>query len=245
MTEQIDPNTPNQSALPTITADSDQVAILPNSLINKNISAWRFWLPLGLQLLILLFVPAQAIHTHLTGKTIILQTMPVDPFDFLRGYYQTLSYDISRPDSLMTLPGYKKLLVETGVCQTEAKCEGSQGLKRGTTVYVLLEAPASQPSEGKPTAWKPVAISSKKPDNLKPSQLVIQGESQGWDIKYGLEKYYMPENQRNQVNDDIGDAQSQVNANNRTIPFVVEAKVNANGNAVPVSLWVRDRNYRF
>jgi len=34
----------------------------------------------------------------LTGKTIILKTQPVDPFDFFRGQYLTINYEISRVD---------------------------------------------------------------------------------------------------------------------------------------------------
>ena len=32
----------------------------------------------------------------LTGKTVILKTQPVDPFDFFRGQYLTINYEISR-----------------------------------------------------------------------------------------------------------------------------------------------------
>ncbi len=32
----------------------------------------------------------------LTGKTVILKTQPVDPFDMLRGQYLTINYEISR-----------------------------------------------------------------------------------------------------------------------------------------------------
>ena len=32
----------------------------------------------------------------LTGKTVILKTQPVDPFDFFRGQYLTIDYEISR-----------------------------------------------------------------------------------------------------------------------------------------------------
>jgi uncharacterized membrane-anchored protein len=46
----------------------------------------------------------------------------------------------------------------------------------------------------------------------------------------------MPEDQRDQINTDIVGAREQT---------FVEAKVDAQGNAVLVSLWVRDRNLRF
>ena len=50
----------------------------------------------------------------LTGKTVVLKTQPVDPFDIFRGQYMTISYEISVVD----LP-------------TEAK--------EGDTVYVSLK----------------------------------------------------------------------------------------------------------
>jgi len=68
----------------------------------------------------------------------------------------------------------------------------------------------------------------------------LKGRAEGWRVVYGLETYYMPEDQREQVNAAINQAQQ---GNQRS--FVVEAKVDASGNSVPVSLWVRDRNYKF
>jgi uncharacterized membrane-anchored protein len=70
--------------------------------------------------------------------------------------------------------------------------------------------------------------------------VAIQGEYiNEWQIIYGLETYYMPEDQRVQINNEIAEAQRQPQA------FVVEIKVDRSGNSVPVSLWVRDRNYKF
>jgi len=36
-----------------------------------------------------------------------IKTIPVDPYDPLRGYSQTLNYEISRLDNLRSLPGCK------------------------------------------------------------------------------------------------------------------------------------------
>ncbi|NEP81104.1 MAG: GDYXXLXY domain-containing protein, partial [Okeania sp. SIO3B3] len=74
---------------------------------------WRFILPLTVQLALILSIPAQAIYTTITGRTVVLQTVPVDPYDFLRGYYQVLSYDISRKDNLSQLPGWNKFELES------------------------------------------------------------------------------------------------------------------------------------
>ena len=74
---------------------------------------WRFWLPLCLQIALILTVPIQSAYTLILGKTAILQTIPVDPYDLLRGYSQTLRYDISRPETLRSLPGWETLIKGT------------------------------------------------------------------------------------------------------------------------------------
>ena len=75
----------------------------------KRLPAWRLWVPLLLQIGLIAAVPATAVYTFMTGKTVVLQTAPVDPYDLLRGYYQVLSYDISDRTNLEKLPGWKDL----------------------------------------------------------------------------------------------------------------------------------------
>jgi uncharacterized membrane-anchored protein len=83
-------------------------------------------------------------------------------------------------------------------------------------------------------------MSGNRPDAIASNQVILKGRYDGWRILYGLETYYMPEDQRQQINTAIQQLQRrEQNA------FVVEAKVDTAGNAVPVSLWLRDRNYRF
>ena len=158
----------------------------------------------------------------------VLQTAPVDPYDFFRGYYQTLSYNISSADTLRALPGWKEV------------AQGAEYLPQGTLIYVILEKPKDASKSPHPSAWKPIKVSAEYPDNLSNNQIALQGKSTGWNIEYGLERYYMPENQRDQINNTITEAQR-----NNQQSFVVEVKINAQGKAIPVSLWVRDRNYKF
>ncbi|CAD5982314.1 hypothetical protein PCC9214_04953 [Planktothrix tepida] len=197
-------------------------------VVKKQIPAWKFWTPLLFQLILILAVPSQAFYTQVTGKTVILQTAPVDPYDFFRGYYQTLSYDISNLNTLKALPGWKEIV------------KGEEYLPTGTLIYVTLEQPKDSTKSQHPSAWKPVKVSAEYPQNLSNNQIVLQGKSTGWSIEYGLERYYMPENQREQINSTITEAQMKDQQS-----FVVEVKVNAQGKAIPVSLWVRDRNYQF
>jgi uncharacterized membrane-anchored protein len=102
-----------------------------------------------------------------TGKTVVLETQPVDPRDLLRGDYVVLSYKISRLD----LKGLKS---------------EKQYYNNGEIVYVGL-AP-----EGK--YWKAVYVSSKKPGNgvfikgrsMRSYTGILQAT-------YGLESYFVPE----------------------------------------------------
>ncbi|QYO62886.1 GDYXXLXY domain-containing protein [Leptolyngbya sp. 7M] len=143
------------------------------------------------------------------------------PYFVLRGHYQTLGYEISRSDQLRSLPGGEWF---------------EQQFKAGQ-FYVVLEAPATETTPPKP--WQPVRISPTRPTNLAANQVAIQGRTNRYgQISYGLETYYMPEAQRNALNTDISQTQDRQ-------AFVVEVKVDGSGNAVPISLWVKDRNYRF
>lgn len=50
----------------------------------------------------------------------------------------------------------------------------------------------------------------------------------------------MPEAERQSINQAIGELQAQ-----QPQSFVVEVKVDGQGHAVPISLWVGETNYRF
>jgi len=208
----------------------------------KRIPAWRLWVPLLVQIGLIVAVPASAVYTFVTGKTVILQTVPVDPYDLLRGYYQVLSYDISQQNNLQKLPGWKDLPSDKIPCPPATVCPDQKNhkVKTGTSFYVILESPKDATNSGSPKAWKPVGVSLENPPNLPVNQIAINGKYNGWRMEYGLETYYMPENEREKVNNDIGEAQR-----GKQQSFVVEVKVDKTGHAVPVSLWVRERNYRF
>ncbi|MEB3339954.1 GDYXXLXY domain-containing protein [Okeania sp.] len=228
----------SQNNLSTKNQDNTQEINLPineKKSLTKQIPIWRFLLPLSLQLTLILSVPAQAIYTHITGKTVILQTAPVDPYDFLRGYYQVLSYDISSKDNLSKLPGWNQFELETS---------SRFYANNQTNIYVTLAAPKKIENSDIPKVWQPVAVSAKMPENLPDNQIAIQGKFDGWRVIYGLETYYMPENRREKINQNIQEVQRSINSE-EDIPFVVEVKVNSQGKAVPLSLWIKEQNYKF
>ncbi|MDR9404405.1 MAG: GDYXXLXY domain-containing protein [Halothece sp. Uz-M2-17] len=202
--------------------------------MNKR-SLTRFLLPLGFQLALICAMPAQAIYTHLTGETVILQTAPVDPYDLLRGYSQTLRYEISPLQAVQALPGW-----ETVVRQTHRLDETLP--PNGTTVYVILQAPNTENKTSPPTPWRAIAIRHQPPVDLADNQVAIQGQLNNNWVDYGLEQYYFPEAQREKINDKINQLQ---NNRNDERPFVVEVKVDEGGNAIPISLWLGNENYRF
>jgi len=220
------PDTTNQFQLPPET---------------KRLPAWRLWVPLLLQIGLIAAVPAPAVYTFITGKTVVLQTVPVDPYDFLRGYSQALSYNISDRTNLQKLPGWKDLPGAQTPCPPGGACpQNTYNVKAQTSFYVILEAPKTATNPGRPQAWKPVRVSLENPVNLPANQIAIKGKYNGFLMEYGLETYYMPEDEREKVNQETREAQS-----NERQSFLVEIKVDKTGHAVPVSLWVRDRNYRF
>ncbi|MBL1174574.1 GDYXXLXY domain-containing protein [Pantanalinema sp. GBBB05] len=210
---------PNQPIDPPVELPIPQPT--PGVEFPRQIPVWRFWLPLVFQAALIIMVPAQDAYTSIAGKPITLQTAPVDPYDLLRGYSQTLRYDISDLNALKKLPGGKWL-----------DQHGSGDF------YVVLEAPVQSNSQ-LPKPWKPMRISGDRPTQLATNQVAIRGNYSGWQVTYGLETYYMPEDQRQRINTEISQVQRQPQS------FVVEAKVDSSGHAVPISLWVRDRNYRF
>lgn len=187
-----------------------------------NLPWWRFLLPFGLQLAVILLVPARSAYTYNFGREVVIQTVPVDPYDLLRGYSQTLRYEISNIRNLKSLPG-------------------GDELSKRDLFYVILEADTEE-NQTPALPWKAIAVARELPPNLPSDRVAVKGKmTQKRTASYGLETYYMPESKRNKINREIRDLQR----NSRRRAFVVEIKVDRWGNSVPVSLWIGDRNYRF
>ncbi|MDJ1170194.1 GDYXXLXY domain-containing protein [Roseofilum sp. BLCC_M154] len=199
---------------------------LQTSLKRPQIPWWRFILPLALQVGLVLAIPGQAFYTRVTGKTVILQTQPVDPYDWLRGYSQTLSYDISRWETLQNLPGWNQLSTTPNQLSRE--------------FYLILEQPQTEHQGELPAPWKAISVSASLPENLPSNQIALRGRVNQGQLVYGLETYYMPEDQRQKINDEINLAQQQEGQ-----PFVVEIKVDHRGHSVPIKLCINDQCYQF
>ncbi|MEL6929869.1 MAG: GDYXXLXY domain-containing protein [Cyanobacteria bacterium J06600_6] len=187
-----------------------------------NFSWWRFVVPFLLQLAIILIVPAKSAYTYNFGTPAVLQTIPVDPYSLLRGYSQTLSYDISSVNSLKKFPG-------------------GDSLKKSDIFYVILELNTAK--QKPPTPSKIIKVVKEFPQDLTESQVALKGNVARYNrVNYGLETYYMPESQRNKINQEIRDLGRNSEGKR---PFVVEIRVDRWGNSVPVSLWLEDKQYTF
>jgi uncharacterized membrane-anchored protein len=203
---------------------------------------WRLVVPLCIQTGLILAVPAGAVYTHLTGKTVRLQTAPVDPYSLFHGYSVTLSYDISSPERLKTLPGWSTL-------GPSVSSEAGRSLPSGSHFYLVLVAPDSQ-ADSPRSVWTPLRISGDRPTGLPSNQVALKGRVQnGSSVIYNLETYYIPEAQREAINQDLSPRPGEQGQ-----PAIVEAKVDALGHAVPLSIWITDptgkgqqslRQYRF
>jgi uncharacterized membrane-anchored protein len=200
-----------------------------------------FWIAFVVQLLMMAGVPAQAIYTQLTGQSVILKTIPVDPYDPMRGYSTTLRYDISEVKLLRTLPGWKDLptIADPFPDYEKPKKPKPPILKPGSTIYVTLEQDRSAKSTQALQPWKATAISERLPAQRSPEKVILKGvvnsspfSSQF--VDYGLETYYMPENRRDEVNNAIRDRKA-----------VAEIKVDAQGRGVPLKLRVGDQDFEF
>ncbi|AFY95873.1 GDYXXLXY domain-containing protein [Chamaesiphon minutus] len=208
-------------------AEPDVVNAPPLLEPHQKLPFGRLAVPLLIQSLLIGSIAAQSIYALATGTTVVLKTMPVDPYDLLRGYYQILSYDISSFNTLKNLPGWENL----------KRQKGSANLDRNQQVYVTLNK--TVPTANTPQAWKPVAIDARLPTNLSADKIAIRGVSNGDSIIYGLETYYMPEDRKDGVNTEI------VSTRSGSRNLLVEVKVDNRGLATPVSLWVGDKQYRF
>jgi uncharacterized membrane-anchored protein len=190
-----------------------------------------------LQTGLIMAVPLQAAIATLMGTTIILRTVPVDPYDPFRGYYTTLQYDISQRGVLSTLEGWEAV-------QTELEPTASPRLLRpGRHFFVIL----AEPSTADPTAmalhspWQPIAISQQRPTNLPADQIAIKGQYRSDRIAYGMERYYLPEAQRLDLERRIRDAQSADDQPR----LMVEIRVGPFGQAVPIALWLQGDRIEF
>jgi uncharacterized membrane-anchored protein len=126
------------------------------------------------QMLVLLGIAGAHAAAERFGQEIRIKTAPVDPRDVMYGDYVVLNYDISRWDrALWKGPGDVP--------------------KRGETVYALLQKDTSGSG-----LFVAAGLYRSKPD-VQGDGVILKGRvDYSFDnqiqVRYGLEKYYVPEN---------------------------------------------------
>ena len=106
-----------------------------------------------------------------TGAKIMLETVPVDPRDMLKGDYVRLKYKISNPDF--------------------AALGSTVTFKKGETIYLELK----QNGE----LWEAESVVGK--GDLSGTGIVIKGKMKKWsrEVEYGIENYYVPEGKGKEI----------------------------------------------
>jgi uncharacterized membrane-anchored protein len=201
---------------------------------NKPLPIWRLIAPLLFQVGLIMAVPLQAMYTDVTGKMVVLQTTPVEANDVLRGSSLNLDYNISRPETLRRLPGWNDWLRKNS--------RRGRQIIQGSTLYLILQERRSF-DRNELQSWRPIRVSNNRPVYLSNNQVALKGNYQDGLINYGLENYFITDEQRREINNDL--AEIQESRNGREEPILVRVKVDPQGNAVPMGLSIRDRNYRF
>ena len=139
------------------------------------------------------------------GREVLLQVQPIDPRDLLRGDFVILGYDISNLQvSLFANP-------PSGDPDSSEK-----------PVWVVLR-------KGADGVFHPAsaALDRLELKDIQPDDVVIRGTTNGWPasggpvfVQYGLERFYLPEGEGKQIENDM-----------RERPFFVVASVTDDGTA--------------
>jgi uncharacterized membrane-anchored protein len=172
--------------------------------MTKRTSLAAFVAAVVIQALILIAVPARKVFTRATGRTVLLKVQPVDPYNLLSGYYATLGFDISRVDAF----------------------PNAQVFPDGP-IYAVV-------ARGDDGTWKPALLESHLPAHLPDNRIAILGRLRGGTITYGIEEFYVPEAQRENIAEDLRKNQDKAR---------VEVKVDSSGHAALERLRIEDRIY--
>ena len=177
--------------------------------MSKRASLVAFIAAVVIQALILVAVPARKVFTITTGKTVVLKVEPVDPYSILSGYYATLGFDISRVDAFPNAGGI------------------DSGSSDGAWYYAVVE-------KGEDGIWKPVSLDRELPADLPDNRAALLGRINHGVIRYGIEEFYIPEAQRDQIASDLSKNVDKAR---------VEVKVDRSGHAALQRLIIEDRIY--
>ncbi|MDF2671218.1 MAG: hypothetical protein K0R67_3524 [Paenibacillus sp.] len=158
------------------------------TMLNGMRRSRRLLLLVALQTLFLLGLSGSYYAAGWWGEEIRLQTEPVDPRDLLYGDYVILNYEISS-------------------LKPELWKESGEKPDSGEVIYVVLKPD----NEG---IYRAIGAYADKPA-VSGDEKIIKGKvSYSWDeaitVKYGLERYYVPEGTGGELEDKTKDTIVQV-----------------------------------
>jgi uncharacterized membrane-anchored protein len=136
--------------------------------MNLKLKLAAVWMALQVALFGLWAASEQARFDPEAGTSILVEVVPVDPRDLLRGQYFRLGYKFSRPQSF-------------GVATPEAFDDTPEG----SPVWVVL-APAGRFHE-------PLRVELAPPAGLGADEVLILGRKASWSLEFGIERYFVPE----------------------------------------------------
>lgn len=146
-----------------------------------------------------------------TGEKVLLRCGPVDPRSLFSGDYVILNYEITRPD-------YSRLEKKPGEVLPYGK---------DRVIYLALEKPADS------KLWKAAAISQDLNWLRTRWQTVIMGRtSQYGRIRFGLESYFVPQNEGKIIEQDLKNV-------------YVEVSITGDGSSAISRLFLNDKEVKF
>ena len=222
----------------------------PSSLkkIKPSLVVGRFLIPLVIQTAAMLIGAFSAVHTERNGELVTSETEPVNLSKFIRNSGNRVSYNISSFKSLEEIPGWEELPGTPVPCPQTNQTRNRQRnqcnpnaklLDPDLTLYVILEPPTTEETGEVPMPWVAVGLSGDRPTELGENQVMIKGRSLEDLVEYEGEKFHLMRSQREEILEtlDLTDQEEQLET------LMIQLKVNPRGYAVPVKLWIGDRNY--
>lgn len=164
-----------------------------------------------LQVAVLVFMAAKQEYILAAGEKILLKCQPVDPRSLFSGDYIILNYEITRIDlETITVKNGEKRSVDID-----------------ETIYIALDKSKAD------KYWRAVAA-SRDLDWLKSiHKTVIKGRiGQRYNIKFGLEDYFVPQNQGREIERNLDSVH-------------VEVSVMPDGSSALSKLFLNNKEVRF
>jgi uncharacterized membrane-anchored protein len=207
----------------------------------------RFIIPLGIQTAAFLAVAIPPLYTEWKGELVTLETEPVNLSKFMRNSSNQINYNISAFQALEEVSGWEELPGTPLPCpentqsrNRENRCNpNAKLLDPDLTLYAVLEPPSPDSGGRVPSPWVPVRVSRDRPTKLGENQIILRGKSLEDRVEYGGEKFHLMRLQREEILATLDLTQTE----EKLETLVIQLKVNPRGNAIPVNLWIGDRNY--